>query len=223
MAMKLDIKTYELSEEDSWRLGELQELLPAVQDAARRLDAALDTITDGIENLDDNWYSENAENFGNTFVNAYKNVITTTNEYVNSCGEAIVEAGRYWASKGNTSYDGSWAHAEARATNANFQVTDSAGSRGANTGSDATFESVTGEGVSGVESALSAFSNVVNSSRAFSTSNNAALSATVDANNEAVRNWHNNNTEGFKEIAKKEIKGFIDANSSVTSAFSSEG
>lgn len=221
--MKLNIKTFELSEEDSWRLGELENLLPAVQSAAKALDAALDTITDGLESLDDNWYSENAENFGNTFVNAYKNVITTTNEYVNSCGRAIVEAGQYWASKGGTSFGGSWSNAEARQTNSNFQVTDGAGSRGANPGSDSTFESVTGSGVDGVNSALNSFTDTVNSSRAFSTSNNAALAATVQSNNQAVANWHRNNTDGFKEIASKEIKGFISANDTVTSAFTAQG
>ena len=128
--MRLDIQKFELDEEASWSCQELEALLPEVASAAKQLDSAMDSISDGLEQLDDNWYSEHAEEFGNSFGSAFKNLIPKVNEYVNSCGRAIVEAGQSYANDGGTSFSGSWSEQNARDCSATFNVTDGGGRRG---------------------------------------------------------------------------------------------
>lgn len=220
--MKLDIQKFELDESASWNCRELEALLPEVATAAQQLDDALDTLSDGLEQLDDNWYSENAEQFGNSFGNAFKSLIPEINSYVNSCGRAIVSAGEAYAAAGNTSFSGSWSQHDARACSATFNVTDSSGRRGANAGADVTFDSVTNEGMSGVTSALTHFTEVVNSSHSFSAENNTALSSSVSQCNQTIDNWHKNNTAEFRDDATLEIKNFLETSQGVSSSFTAK-
>lgn len=218
--MELNIQRFDLDQSESnWNPAHAEELLANVQSSGNNFSDAMDKVSYALEELDDNWYSDHANSWGNDFAPAFKSFTTNAQEYVNSAGQTLKAAGEAYASIDGSSFGGSWSDIAPHMNSAQFNAQDGSGRRGANDPAKSAFETASNSGIEGIKSALQAFTSAVSASAAYSNANMSALEGTVSDMNSRLESWQDENTQTFNQMATQEIQNYIDTNANVTTAF----
>lgn len=221
--MKLNIQKFGLGPDNSWNPTDASELLERLAEPAGAVRDALTKEVDALESLAENWYSDNANKFGELFVPAFNSFVDETVKYVNSIGTAIISAAEtYSGVQASGEFTGRWETIDVRKVSKTFEIKDSAGRQGANTGADETFSNATTTVIEEIKSALQKFEDVANSTSAFSTDNVETLAGTLNQINTKINNWQDENMLEFNRIASEEIKSYIEANQAVNRQFTSQ-
>ena len=108
--LKLNIKRFDTDLD--YNPDQTESIMNTLNSEVPKIVEGIDTLTQAVTTLTENWRDGNAVDFGNVFTTPYKNLVKAVNTYVNSIGDFTQGAGKDYSEMYNVSWSGSYTETE---------------------------------------------------------------------------------------------------------------